>query len=101
MFCAITEEGIGRLRPAEYYVEHPEALPEGETARWFVLSRIRRLAELGQLRRFSPDAIDHFLRALSQEHRLTMLVDMVPVWGELGADDVMKETLLEITGVSP
>jgi MoxR-like ATPase len=101
MFCALAEEGIGRLRPAEHYVEHPEDLPAGETARWFVLNRIRRLAEVGKLRRFPPQAIDRFLRSLSQEHRLTMLVDMVPVWGELGADDVMLETLYEVTGVRP
>ena len=62
------------------------------------INRIRRLAEAGKLRKFSPQTIDHFLRSLSQEHRLTMLVDMVPVWGELGADDVMLETLYEVTG---
>jgi hypothetical protein len=100
MFCAITEEGIDRLRPAEHYVLHPEMLPAGETARWFILNRIRRLAEEGKLRHLSPQIINHFLRALSQEHRLTMLVDMVPVWGELGADEVMLETLWEVTGVS-
>jgi hypothetical protein len=30
-----------------------------------------------------------------------MLVDMVPLWGELGAEDVMTETLWEVTGVQP
>ena len=34
-----------------------------------------------------------------QEHRLTLLVDLVRQWGELGADDVMLETLWEVTGV--
>jgi hypothetical protein len=101
MFCAMAEEKIARLRPVEHYVDHPEDLPTGEAARWFVLNRIRRLAENGNLTEHPPRTINRFLRALSQEHRLTMLVDMVPVWAELGADDVMMETLCEVTGVRP
>jgi MoxR-like ATPase len=101
MFCAMAEEKIARLQPVEHYVEYPEDLPTGEAARWFVLKRIRRLAENGKLNQHAPAAINRFLRALSQEHRLTMLVDMVPLWGELGADDVMMETLCEVTGVRP
>jgi hypothetical protein len=30
-----------------------------------------------------------------------MLVDLVPLWGALGADDAMLETLWEVTGVKP
>jgi hypothetical protein len=101
LFCAIAEEGITRLHPAEHYVEHPDDLPAGETARLFVLGRVRRLAEDGRLARFRPAALDRFLRALSQEQRLTLLVDLVPVWGRLGADAVMLETLYEVTGVRP
>ena len=58
-----------------------------------------REAETGDLNHHSPQTIGRFLRALSHEHRLTMLVDLVPLWGELGAEDVMMETLLEVTGV--
>jgi hypothetical protein len=101
MFCAIAEEGMGRLRPAEHYLEHPEELPAGETARWFVLNRIRRLAQDGKLQRFAGGAVSQFLRTLSQEHRLLVLEDMVPVWGQLGADDIMLETLYDVTGVKP
>ncbi len=99
MFCAMAEEFITQWQPAEYYLGHPEELPTSETARWFLLNRIRRLAEIGKLNRQPPVVIDHFLRALSQEQRLTLMVDMVPLWGELGADDVMTDTLLEVTGV--
>ena len=66
-----------------------------------MLNRIRKLAETGKLKRFPPDAIARFLRSLSQEHRLTMLLDLVPLWGELGAEDLMMETLCEVTGVQP
>src|SRR2546423_13020884 len=51
MFCAMAEEGIARLRPPEYYVEHPGELPAGEAARWFMLNRIRKLPETGKLHR--------------------------------------------------
>jgi MoxR-like ATPase len=101
MFCAMAEESIARLRPAEHYVTHPEELPAAETARLFVLGRIRRLAEAGKLNRHPPAVVSRFLRSLSQEHRLTLLVDMVPLWGELGGDDVLLETLWEVTGVKP
>jgi MoxR-like ATPase len=99
MFCAMTEEKIARLHAVEHYVDHPDQLPRSEAGRWFVLNRIRRLAQTGQLNRHSPQAINGFLRALSQEDRLAMLVDLVPVWGELGAEDAMMETLWEVTGV--
>jgi MoxR-like ATPase len=101
MFCALTEEPIAKLRLAEHYVEHPEELPAGESARLFILNRIRRLAEDGELRRFPPAAIARFFRALSQEHRLTVMMDQVPLWAQLGAEDVMLETLWEVTGVKP
>ena len=101
MFCVLTEQPIANLRRAEYYVEHPEELPAAETARLFVLNRIRRLAETGELRRHPPAVIGRFLRALSQEQRLTLLVDQVPLWGQLGAEDVLLETLWEVTGVGP
>jgi MoxR-like ATPase len=99
MFCAMAEERIGRFRPAEHYVEHPEDLPTGESARWFLLNRVRRLAETGKLSRFAGATVCRFLRSLPQEHRLTMLVDLVSIWGSLGADDVLAETVTEVTGV--
>jgi MoxR-like ATPase len=100
MYCAMTDDRLQRVQPADYYVEHPGELPEGEAIRWFLLNRIRRLAERGELRRFKPATLNGFIRSLSQEHRLTLLVDMVPLWGELGAEDAMWETLCEVTGAA-
>src|SRR5262249_58026092 len=99
MFCAMAEESIAPIRQADHYVEHPEDLPTSEAARWFVVNRIRRLAETQQLGHHAPRVINRLFRTLSQEHRLALLVDMVPVWGKLGADEVMLETLAEVTGV--
>ena len=99
MFCAMAEEQITRLRPVEHYLEYPADLPAGETTRWFLLNRIRRLAQSNKLSGFLPSVLNRFIRALSQEQRLNLLVDMVPVWGALGAEEAMMDTLCEITGV--
>ena len=99
MFCSLAEERLGRLQPAEYYIEHPNELPDSEATRWFLLNRIRRLASERQLATLPRQVIDRFVRSLSQEQRLTLLVDMVPVWAELGAEEAMMDTLLEVTGV--
>lgn len=101
MYCAMAEENIARLKPAEHYVRHPEELPAAEAPRWFMLNRIRKLAADGKLEQLAPATVNRFFRGLSQEHRLTMLVDMVPVWGDLGAEDAMLETLWDVTGVRP
>jgi MoxR-like ATPase len=99
MFCALAEERIGGLQPAQHYVEHPEQMPEGQTTRWFLLNRIRRLAEEGQLASLPGAVINRFVRSLSQENRLTLLVDLVPTWANLGAEEAMLDTLFEVTGV--
>jgi hypothetical protein len=101
MFCAMTEESIQRLRPAAYYVDHPEELPTAEAPRWFVLTRIRRLVETGQLREVTPTTVHRFFSSLSQEHRLTLVVDLVEPWAELGAEDAMLNLLWDVTGVKP
>jgi MoxR-like ATPase len=100
MFCAITEESIANLKPIAHYVEHPEDLPKGEAARYFLLNRIRKLVESGNLKVDDPAVVDRFFRALSQEHRLALMVDLVPKWAELGAEEAMYDTLFEVTGIS-
>jgi MoxR-like ATPase len=100
MFCSMAEESIGRLRRADHYVEHPDELPTTEAARWFVLNCVRRLAEHEQLNHMPRPVVERFLRSLSQEHRLTLMVDMVPLWGELAGEDVLMDTLCEVTGVA-
>jgi MoxR-like ATPase len=100
MFCAITEEAIANLQPIGHYVEHPEDLPKGEAARWFLINRIRKLVESGNLKVDSPGTVNRFFRQLSQEHRLMLLVDLVKPWADLGAEDAMFDTLLDVTGIS-
>lgn len=97
VYCAMAEESIGSLRSIPYYLEHPEALPQGEAARWFLLNCLRQQVREGELRGFSPRTINRFLAALPNEHQLALLVDLVEHWGQLGADEAMFDVLKKVT----
>ncbi len=99
VFCALAEETIGAMQPIEHYFMHPEALPRGDTARWFVLNCIRQQVKEGKLDGLNPRTVDRFLRSLPHEHQLTLLTDMVEQWGALGADDAMLELLKQVTKI--
>jgi len=97
VFCALAEESIEAMHPIEHYFEHPEKLPRGDTARWFVLNCIRQNVKDGKLHGISPEAMNRFLRSLPHEHQLTLLTDLVEQWGALGADDAMLDLLEQVT----
>jgi hypothetical protein len=104
LFCALAEDGLGDLRPLDDYLRDPTLLPEQPTAMWFVVSRLRRAVEHGELR--PPDAGEDFparvnalLAALPQEYRFAVLLDLVQQWDELGASEAMLATLKEVTGL--
>jgi hypothetical protein len=97
VFCALAEESIAPMKPLQYYVENPRALPGGEAARWFILNCIRQLARDNRLRDLSPSTINRFLAQLPDEQQLTLLTDLVERWGALGADESMFELLKKVT----
>jgi AAA domain (dynein-related subfamily) len=97
IFCAMAEERIEGMLPPRDYVESPDLLPVEDAARWFILCRIRSLAQRGELNGVTPATVNQFLRALPAEHRFTVLLDLVPQWGALGADAAMLDTLREAT----
>ncbi len=97
IFCAMAEEGIEGILPPRDYVESPDLLPAEDAARWFILCRIRSLAQRGELNGVTPATVNQFLRALPAEHRFTVLLDLVPQWGALGAEAAMLDTLREAT----
>ncbi len=99
VFCALSEEQIGELKPVRDYIEHPENLPATNTARWFILNRVRSSAAKGELDDMSGDAINAFLNALPDEFRFALLVDMVETWARLGAEQAMFDSLAEVTGL--
>jgi len=96
VFCALAEEAIGAMHPIEHYFAHPESLPHGDTARWFVLNCIRQNVKDGKLGGLKPRVVNRFLRSLPHEHQLTLLTDLVDRWGELGADHAMYDLLKQV-----
>jgi hypothetical protein len=100
VFCAMAEEAIPDVLPVEEYVKNPAGLQSlDDTARWFVLNRIREAASRGHLRPLAGTLVRDFLRSLPEEHRCALLIDLVPAWADLGAGDVLLQTLTEVTGV--
>jgi len=99
IFCAMAEESIDGLLPLEDYIRDPGRMPTEDTARWFVLCRIRTLVKRGELKGISDVQINNFLLGLPEEHRFALLVDMVKEWGALGASQALFETLRSVTGI--
>lgn len=101
VFCALAEETAAPLRPLVDYLNDPERLPVGESARWFVLDCIRQHLKGGLLPPLEPGVAERFLRALPDEHQLAVVADLVAHWSELGADDAMLALLGRVTGLDP
>ena len=99
VFCAMAEEQIDGLPDVRACIADPKLMPKEPTANWFIIHRVRMLLAAGNLTGFSPDQINEFLRRVSQEFRFALLVDLVPEWGNLGADEVLLHSLKEITGL--
>jgi len=97
VFCALAEESIGVMTSVESYVEKPDTLPKGDTARWFILNCIRQHVQAGRLGHVKPRAVNRFLRHLPPESALTLLTDLVEQWGALGADKAMRDLLKTVT----
>lgn len=97
VFCALADETIGTLRPLESYIERPDTLPRGDTARWFVLNCIRQHVQAGRFADLKPRAVNRFLRGLPTESQLTLVTDLVEQWGALGADKAMLDLLKAVT----
>jgi len=96
VFCALAEESVGAIRPAEDYIANPALLPAGDAARWFVLNAIRQQVRDGRIRGVKPRAVNRFLRALPDEHQLTLVADLVERWAALGADPAMLSLLKRV-----
>jgi hypothetical protein len=97
MFCALAEESVAPLAELDDYLDDPASLPAGESARWFVLDCLRQHARAGGLAGGDPARVDRFLRALPDEHQLTLIAELVEQWGDLGADNAMLELLQRVT----
>jgi hypothetical protein len=81
----MAEESLTEIRPIEEYFDDPAKLPTSDTARWFIISRLRRLIAAGELPPTTPERVNAFLTALPDEFRFAVLIDLVPQWAALGA----------------
>jgi hypothetical protein len=99
LFCAMAEEKLGELRDVEDYLRSPSLLPESDTARWFIINRIRQLVQRREFPNVGPEITQHFLEALPNEFRFALLVDFVEQWAHLGATRAMFDALAEVTGL--
>jgi hypothetical protein len=96
VFCALAEESIGPVQPIERYLREPELLPKGDSARWFILDCVRQFVRDGRAEGTPARVIDKFLRALTPEHQLLVIADMVEIWGALGADKALYALLRKV-----
>lgn len=99
VFCTMAEESIDRILPIREYVWNPQKMPEQAMARWFVLCRIRKLLDRGELNDVPKTTINEFLGGVPEEHRLALLIDRIPLWAERGANDALLKTLKDVTGL--
>ena len=99
VFCAMAEEQIDHVPSPRDCLRDPLLVPTEPTARWFVVHLVRTSVARGELADVSEDQVNNFLRSLPQEFRFALLVDLVPEWGQLGADKAMFEVLKEVTGL--
>jgi hypothetical protein len=99
LFSALCEEGLGEMRPVREYFEEPGVLPKTETARWFLVSRVRHAVASAELTDVPPDCVNAFLTAVGEEYQFALLLDLVEKWAELGASQAMLATLKDVTGL--
>jgi hypothetical protein len=108
-FCALTEHQIEPPQSAAAYIRGEAELPTGDAGRWFILNWIREtvvrdvygwgVRDDSQLKTITPAQVNRFLTSLPQEHRFALLIDLVPKWGMLGADEALFAALREVTGL--
>lgn len=104
VYCALAEHSVTAPRPLEDYFNGSAKLPADDSGRWFVLNWIREQLMVVATReallpRVNADDVNRFLLALPQEHRFALLVDIVWAWSELGADDALLKSLIDVTGI--
>lgn len=99
VFCALADESVAPLRGLADYLREPATLPEGLSARWFVLDCIRQHLKAGTLAPLADGVVDRFLRALPDEHQLAVVTDLVERWADAGGEDAMLALLARVANL--
>jgi hypothetical protein len=99
IFCAMADHNLQSLPSPVECLANPNLLPSEPSAAWFVLQRLRQYIAAGPAEPIAADDVNAFLSGIPQEYRFAVLVDLVPQWGRLGANESMLRTLREVTGL--
>ena len=99
IFCVMVEGDLDIRSNVKDYIDTPSLLPQSQIALWFIANRIRDLVKNAQLTDRSPEVLNAFLTAISEEVRFAILIDLVPQWGDLGCDEVLLDSLKKVTGL--
>ena len=98
--------------PWEYLFD-PSLLPKktdetaGNTVRWYVLQKIRNMIlsikdELPGWEHYdemTPEICNAFFSNLSDEEKIVVMLNCVPAWGKLGADETLIQLFFSLTGI--
>jgi hypothetical protein len=96
----MAEENLGELFTVEEYFTDPARIPSTDTARWFIIHRIRQLVGRNEFpASITPQEVNGFLSYLPQEFSFALMVDLVDQWARLGASETMLHSLKEVTGL--
>lgn len=99
VYCALAEEQLGNLLPIEEYFAGAD-IPETDTARWFIINRIRALVSRHEFPdSISAEQVNQFLARLPQEFQFALIVDLVDDWSRFGASESMLAALKDVTGL--
>ena len=101
------------LKAPHEYLFDPDLLPAADaetkdrTLRWFVLQKIRNL--MLQIRddprswqyydRMTPAICKAFFAELSNEEKVTVMLNCVKTWGKFGADATLRKLFFDMTGI--
>lgn len=99
IFCTMQEKNLMALPSPVECLKNANLLPGDVSSAWFILQRIRNIVAKQHLSDVTAGQINTFLMSIRQEYRFALLVDLVPDWGRLGADESLLATLKEVTGL--
>jgi hypothetical protein len=100
VFSELYNHNLWELGEPAGFIRDPGSLPKERVKLWFILDRVRRaVLDRSLAGAVSPDEVNRFLEAVPLEHRMTLMVDLLEGWADLGANPTLLQTLGEVTGL--
>ena len=116
VFMEVQKLGLSpqSLREPHEYIFDPALLPPADAAgssdstmRWFVLQKIREMIlkiaddprRWEYYDRMTPEVCNAFFNRLSNDEKVIVMLNCVPVWGGFGADASLRKLFTDMTGI--